>query len=73
MVIISKIVRRECRGAMYGIYSAFGGLGGLSGVTLGKYSRMWIGMPSLYLMEILICVGIILAILVSRLYKDKEF
>lgn len=71
MIIISKIVRRECRGAMYGIYSAFGAAGGLSGVTLGKWSREWIGFGSLYLLEMLLCLNIILIILFSKIYRDK--
>ena len=39
MIILSKTVRRECRGAMYGIVSAFGAIGGLSGLTIGKFCR----------------------------------
>jgi len=73
MIIISKIVRRECRGAMYGIYSAFGATGGLSGVTLGKWSREWIGFGSLYLLEIILCLIILVVILFSKIYKDKQF
>ena len=36
MIILSKTVRRECRGIMYGISSAIGALGALAGLTLGK-------------------------------------
>jgi len=40
MIILSKTVRRECRGAMYGITSANGAIGGFSGLTLGKFARV---------------------------------
>jgi nitrate/nitrite transporter NarK len=71
MIIISKIVRRECRGAMYGIYSTFGAIGGLSGITLGKFSRRLIGFGSLYLLEMILIIVIICFILGSKLYQDK--
>ena len=73
MIILSKTVRRECRGAMYGITSAHGAIGGFSGLTLGKYAREQIGVESLYAIEMIFTVIVILSISFSRIYKDKIF
>mmetsp|Transcript_11384 Transcript_11384/g.11401 ORF Transcript_11384/g.11401 Transcript_11384/m.11401 type:complete len:95 (-) Transcript_11384:41-325(-) len=35
MTILSKIVRRECRGAMYGICASSGALGGVTAIGIG--------------------------------------
>ncbi|CDW86857.1 UNKNOWN [Stylonychia lemnae] len=73
MIILSKTVRRECRGAMYGITSACGAIGGFSGLSLGRISREMIGIESLYALEILFASIIIISIYMSRIYEDKIF
>lgn len=73
MIILSKTVRRECRGAMYGITSAFGALGGFSGLSLGKLCRELIAYESLYALEMVFGLIVILSIYISKIYKDKIF
>lgn len=73
MIILSKTVRRECRGAMYGVVSAFGSLGAYIGVTLGKYVHGRTTQDSIYLGEMVIVFLIILLLIISELYKDNEF
>jgi nitrate/nitrite transporter NarK len=73
MIILSKTVRRECRGAMYGICCAFGAMGGFSGLTLGKYARSLTDNESLYALEMALALLVITLITFSKLYKAQEF
>lgn len=73
MIILSKTVRRECRGAMYGICSAFGAIGGFSGLTLGKLTREILANESLYALEMILALVVIMLIYISKIYKDKSF
>lgn len=73
MIILSKTVRRECRGAMYGICSACGALGALLGLTIGKYVHDMTGFESIYIVEMSITLITIIAIFLSKIYKDRQF
>ena len=73
MIILSKTVRRECRGAMYGIVSANGAIGGLSGLTMGKIVREYLESECLYAAEILLAVVVIVSIYYSGIQRDNVF
>lgn len=73
MIILSKTVRRECRGAMYGVVTAFGALGAFIGVTLGSFVHDKTTRESLFLGEMVIASSLILIIFFSKIYKDREF
>ena len=73
MLILSKTVRRECRGAMYGVVTAFGALGALIGVTLGGVIHGHTTRESLFLGEMFIATTLIGLIFFSKIYKDREF
>lgn len=73
MIILSKTVRRECRGAMYGIVSACGAFGGFSGLTLGKMVREYIDSECLYALEILFGIVMIVSIYFSGIHRDRIF
>lgn len=73
MIILSKTVRRECRGAMYGICSACGAFGALLGLTVGKLVHDVTGFESIYIVEMSLSLITILMIFLSKIYKDRQF
>ena len=73
LIILSKTVRRECRGLMFGIFTSSGALGSFSGLTLGKWLRDYINYNSLFLSEMALCLMMVALILITKIYEDKQF
>ena len=71
MIILSKTVRRECRGVMYGISSATGAIGALSGLILGRTVQVWMNNRSIYVVKMFLSLNMILMIYFSKIYKDR--
>ena len=71
LIVLSKTVRRECRGLMFGIFTSSGALGSFSGLTLGTWLRNFINFNSLFLSEMALSLMIVGLILFSKIYEDK--
>ena len=70
MIILSKIVRRQCRGMMYGIFGASGSIGAIIGLSLFKaLYNSW--KPLAMYGAIIFVSGILIIImLVTRIGKE---
>lgn len=73
MIILSKTVRRECRGAMYGIFASSGSFGALLSLKIGGYLYYEKGPEYMYFACITLSLLTCVLILVSRIGTDPYF
>jgi hypothetical protein len=71
LMILSKSVSRECRALMYGCCCGVGALGSVVALTLGELIHSKTNSQTLYILEILLCIGYI--ILYYSLGGKKQF
>lgn len=70
MIILSKSVRKECRGAIYGFNYAAGSLGGLSALLIGNLLIKYIGNSSANYGSVLIALLMVGTLFKTKIYKN---
>jgi hypothetical protein len=68
MIILSKTVRRECRGAMYGVCASVGALGAISGLKFGSLIHDNYEGTSANIISIILILTMVVVLFLSKIY-----